>query len=234
MSFAVPKESNRWDFSKSQFLLSHWPYYSQYMNNLPEPIPGPDLALASNLKTNLKAFITLKVLQGMEKKPTIYDRISRLFVSLWKFQAFVAEKFVVENISFLQIKSFEALASILQHQNYAMSRDKIIARSSLSMWILSDAYQPPEIKAQIDKLNIHNVHFKLYQCIHGHLPPSNTKQSLLADITLAMVKAFCKPEDFEYVDTHQDLLFSTARQQKAVPVNGIPNAELTIYTPFTV
>ncbi|KAG0141690.1 hypothetical protein CROQUDRAFT_684468 [Cronartium quercuum f. sp. fusiforme G11] len=149
-------------------------------------------------------------------------------------QLTVAQVLDRQDIFSLQTKSFETLASILQHQHYAMSWDKIIARSSLSWWILSNAERPSKIEKQITTIGMNNFYFRLYQCIHGHAPHQKIQQFLLASITLAMVETFCKPQDFNYLLTQQHLLLWLARQQKAVPVAKIPNAKRNHYTRRTV
>ncbi|KAG0141854.1 hypothetical protein CROQUDRAFT_110236 [Cronartium quercuum f. sp. fusiforme G11] len=171
----LPKADDRWIFSKEPANGDKSSIFSQ---SFPPGYP--------NVPENLKDFIDFKLSQGMKKQITIIDRIITLFLLLWNMQPFVAEILKLDNSHDLQIKSFETLASILQHDHYAKS-PQYLPKPQINAykWYTKYTRGPSENVRKLATFN--NEYFRLYHCIYIKQGKTDQKKRVIRDITYAML-----------------------------------------------
>ncbi|KAG0141837.1 hypothetical protein CROQUDRAFT_110232 [Cronartium quercuum f. sp. fusiforme G11] len=186
----LPEADDRWNFleAQAQFDISsldgtlfNWESYDLQFTVQVGNVRG--------LESNLRDLLSFKISQGLDKETAIFRNIINLFILLWTLQPLVAMTLKLEDSRALQIKSFEALASIVQHEQYAMEPNKL-PRPQIYRYNWFHEY-PGNVSLKVCRGRaFQNQYFKIYYCIFGRKPVTTTKNKVILDVTLAMLKDY--------------------------------------------
>ncbi|KAG0139315.1 hypothetical protein CROQUDRAFT_137194 [Cronartium quercuum f. sp. fusiforme G11] len=220
----LPPPEKRWTFSKRP--AKALPHFAA-LGRWEDPEYDAGVGNVCTLKSNLHAFLKLKLSQGLEAESFFFKRIVDLFILVWNFQPSVAQFFPYRDIHALQIQSFETLASILQHNLYALSPVYLLdGPISNFNWHLPGGRRVPRGR-QKPRVSFKNQYFRLYYVINARNPNQRTRNLAIGQVTWAMLVA----DENIKIDLHDPKLrlktkiMKEALKEGPVELSGLTHAK---------